>query len=231
MKDASFKGVKFFVRSSDLKVGRRTVTHEYPFRDTPYVEDLGKSIRVFTFDAFFLGDDYEAQAKKLIDVLEEKGEGKLEHPFLGSLICTCTDRGGVSINEQKRIATISLTLTETGSLDFPISSQATDYLSKLSADSFLSKVQDYANSALTMPSAITDLNINIDSVTNGITDAITAAQDVLINQSFVTDLGIKDNILSLTDLNSSMQILKAQDLTEHLTSNLSVIEKANEIHN
>ena len=33
--EASFRGVPFHVTKVDLKVGRRTVTHEYPQRDKP----------------------------------------------------------------------------------------------------------------------------------------------------------------------------------------------------
>ena len=55
---ASFRGVPFEVSSGSLKGGRRTVVHEYPQRDKPYVEDLGKAARQITIEAFFVGDNY-----------------------------------------------------------------------------------------------------------------------------------------------------------------------------
>ena len=45
LQKASFRGVPFEVTSASLTAGRRTVVHEYPQRDKPYVEDLGRASR------------------------------------------------------------------------------------------------------------------------------------------------------------------------------------------
>lgn len=42
LQPASFRGVAFKVDGDDLQIGRRTVVHEYPGRDTPSVEDMGR---------------------------------------------------------------------------------------------------------------------------------------------------------------------------------------------
>ena len=39
---ASFNRVEFHVESQSRSSGRRTVVHEYPKRDTPYSEDMGR---------------------------------------------------------------------------------------------------------------------------------------------------------------------------------------------
>ena len=49
---ASFRGVPFFVESSDISAGRRTVTHQYPQRDEPFTEDLGRAAREYELSAF-----------------------------------------------------------------------------------------------------------------------------------------------------------------------------------
>lgn len=42
LQDASFRGVPFKVEEESAGTGRRVETHEYPNRDKPYTEDLGK---------------------------------------------------------------------------------------------------------------------------------------------------------------------------------------------
>ena len=42
LRPASFRGVAFEVESHSESGGRRIELHEYPLRDTPYAEDLGK---------------------------------------------------------------------------------------------------------------------------------------------------------------------------------------------
>ncbi|NAH43850.1 DNA circularization protein, partial [Escherichia coli] len=42
LQDASFRGVPFKVEEESMGTGRRVETHEYPNRDKPYTEDLGK---------------------------------------------------------------------------------------------------------------------------------------------------------------------------------------------
>src|SRR5262245_37060365 len=39
---ASFKGAPFYVEQQGRSSGRRTVVHEYPKRDMPYAEDMGR---------------------------------------------------------------------------------------------------------------------------------------------------------------------------------------------
>ena len=80
LREASFKGAKFHVEETGGQFGRRTVLHEYPFRDLPYGEDLGRAARRFDITAFFIAsDEYQA----FIDVCESEGAGTLIHPFFG----------------------------------------------------------------------------------------------------------------------------------------------------
>jgi prophage DNA circulation protein len=81
---ASFRGVPFHVEVAELGGGRRTVRHEYPLRDVPYVEDLGRRARTFTVDAYVLGEDYLERRDALIAALETAGPGELVHPYYGT---------------------------------------------------------------------------------------------------------------------------------------------------
>lgn len=81
---ASFRGAPFGVLDNRIAVGRRGEVHEYPFRDTPYTEDLGRRARRVQFTAFLIGDDVAAKAQRLLAALQEKGPGQLVHPLFGA---------------------------------------------------------------------------------------------------------------------------------------------------
>lgn len=85
LQPASFRGVGFHVRSHDAEVGRRNAYHEYPLRDLPYAEDLGRRGRRFRVQALVLGDFYISRRDRLLQALEAGGPGQLVHPWLGRL--------------------------------------------------------------------------------------------------------------------------------------------------
>lgn len=106
---ASFRGVPFCVDSSDRSGGRRTVTHEFPRRDDPLLEDLGRRAATFRVEGYVIGEDYVAQRDALRAALEDMdGPGELVHPYHGVRRCICTQ---LSIRESKgdgRMATFAL---------------------------------------------------------------------------------------------------------------------------
>jgi len=116
---ASFRGVAFFVRASESEFGRRTKAHEYPLRDRPYVEDMGRKARQFTVEAIILGSDYMTFRDRLLAALEAPGPGRLVHPYLGEMTVSVagvkmresTDEGGT--------AQFSIGFVESGDANFP----------------------------------------------------------------------------------------------------------------
>jgi prophage DNA circulation protein len=85
LRQASFRGVEFFVDDHDNEIGRRLVIHEYPQRDKPQVDDMGRVARRYNIEAFVLGSDYMSARDDLMDACEQEGSGTLVHPYLGSL--------------------------------------------------------------------------------------------------------------------------------------------------
>ncbi|MGN6518663.1 MAG: DNA circularization protein [Dokdonella sp.] len=85
LQPASFRGVPFVVTSITNRFGRRNAVHEYPFRDEPWVEDLGRSARRFQISGFIVGDDVIAQRARMIAAVESPGDGALVHPTLGRM--------------------------------------------------------------------------------------------------------------------------------------------------
>lgn len=82
---ASFRGVEFGVTKTADELGRRTVRHDFPQRDDPYVEDLGRAPRVVNVTGFVLGPDYMSRRDQLQEALDAPGPGTLSHPWYGTL--------------------------------------------------------------------------------------------------------------------------------------------------
>ncbi|WP_019333425.1 DNA circularization protein, partial [Pseudomonas syringae] len=82
---ASFRGVGFFIEKAVVPVGRKGQLHEYPQRDEPYFESLGKQAQVHTLTAFIVGRDCFEQRDNLLQALEKDGAGELVHPWLGRM--------------------------------------------------------------------------------------------------------------------------------------------------
>ena len=160
LQPASFRGIAFQVEVSEFSAGRRNQVHEYPQRDKPYVEDLGRATRDVSFDAFVIGADYVDQIQKLLGALETAGPGTLVHPWFGSLRVSLKDLGRVRFNAALGYATVSLSFVEAGDLEFPSSGDATASQSRFAAaaietsaiDSFVEEfsidgVQDFVAAA------------------------------------------------------------------------------------
>ena len=113
---ASFRGVPFQVVGHEGDFGRRTVTHEYPLRDKPYVEDLGRKARTLKIEALVIGADYMAARDRLLAAIEQPGPGRLVHPYLGELQVSVL---GVTLREstaQGGMAGLSFECVESGEL-------------------------------------------------------------------------------------------------------------------
>ncbi|HBA7889648.1 TPA: DNA circularization protein, partial [Escherichia coli] len=126
LQDASFRGVPFKVEEESTGTGRRVETHEYPNRDKPYTEDLGKITFRPSITAYVVGDDCFDQRDRLIDALNKPGPGTLVHPTYGELK-VCVD-GEVRVSTSKsegRIVRFDLKFVEAGELSYPTSGAAT----------------------------------------------------------------------------------------------------------
>jgi prophage DNA circulation protein len=148
LRPASFRGVPFQVDASELEVGRRVEVHEYPQRDKPHAEDLGRLARGINVDGFVVGADYLAQAKRLSDALEEAGPGALVHPWLGDMMVSLRgDPVRVMFNTQLGYARISMSFVEAGELVFPVAGSSTPSVTRLAASELeAAAVTDFANS-------------------------------------------------------------------------------------
>ena len=98
---AMFRNCRFHVETAVRESGRRIVAHEFPKRDVPYAEDMGRRQREFTVRGYIIvyprdGDDvlqkkdYIPARDRLIAALETDGPAILQLPLLGILEVACT---------------------------------------------------------------------------------------------------------------------------------------------
>lgn len=113
---ASFRGVEFHVDGGETQVGRRVQVHEFPLKDLPFPEDLGKKASEFVVEGFIIGENYIANMKRLIAALEQPGAGTLVHPSLGSLDVVLAHPGKLRERfiQQRGRVTFSLSFVERG---------------------------------------------------------------------------------------------------------------------
>ncbi len=120
LQEASFRGAKFGVDQASTGFGRRNILHQYPQRDTPFSEDLGKQARNISITAFVIGDNYVQAKADLMRAIEEKNTpGTLIHPTLGAMqVIPVSCRNRFS-NTQGGIEFFELTFSEAGENQFP----------------------------------------------------------------------------------------------------------------
>lgn len=141
LQKASFRGVPFFFETADGELGRRVVLHEFPLRDLPYAEDMGRKARRWPLEIYVLGPDYMAARDRLITALEEPGPGTLIHPYLGSLQAVVTEaRGPRESTREGGMARFSVTFAEAGDNRYPTAQADTSATTK-------GKAQDMATTA------------------------------------------------------------------------------------
>jgi prophage DNA circulation protein len=103
---ATFRDAPFHIETGSRLSGRRIAMHEYPKRDQPYAEDMGKRTIQFDLTGYFiegdrrLGLDYRTGRDRLRDALEVEGPGLLIHPTMPELMVVC-ERYSMSENRER----------------------------------------------------------------------------------------------------------------------------------
>lgn len=216
-RQASFRGVQFLIDSVDSEFGRRIVTHQYPQRDKPFSEDLGRKARHFSLTGYFVGGAYGLARDKLIEACEKPGPGELIHPYQGKLQVTCE---GITVRERRTdggYCEVSLSFVEEGENTYPnaVTNKASVVSDAVSnAQSVISKAMSLAYNIQNLPefvrsemkTAAETLLGPVDrllSASNSFSQALTAFKtglDSLISQPAALAAGFLDVIQNITTL-------------------------------
>ena len=98
---ANFAGKAFHTEAGSRESGRRIVTHEFPKKDLPYSEDMGRRAVEFSVRGYiiqFVKDtavelyqrDYTIARNHLQERLDQGGPGTLQLPLMPPLTVVCT---------------------------------------------------------------------------------------------------------------------------------------------
>lgn len=125
LRPASYRGVPFVSLGSDAAFGRRNQVHQYPQRDKPWVEDLGRGARRIRMHGFVIGDDVIAQREVMIAAVETAGDGQLVHPTLGRLNVNLDGFRSIEHWEKGRYFEFQFEFIEGGQRTYPTAETAT----------------------------------------------------------------------------------------------------------
>lgn len=91
LRQASFRGVPFFVQQNSKRSGRRTAPHAFPKNNTPYSEDMGRRAYQIMVTGYIIGPHYfsgtyQTDRDNIENALEDsagQGPGTLIMPLRG----------------------------------------------------------------------------------------------------------------------------------------------------
>jgi len=213
LRQASFRGIPFKVMDADASIGRRNILHQYPFKDVPYVEDLGADADEFSVNAYIVQNlendyDYFGGRDALITAIKKKGSGILVHPFLGELTVAVLGKAKLSESfSEGGIARFSITFIQAGENLYPQSPQdnvgaideAVEESLDIAQDSFGEKYSQTDMPGFVVAQAISDLvcgynmiKSTLVAVKNTIASTVSAAlsiiEDIKSKLSFLVNL-------------------------------------------
>lgn len=166
LRPASFRGAPFLVESSEQKLGRRAVQTEYPGRDEPSSEDMGRRAWGDSLSAFVIGEDHLAAAQKLAEALNQYGPGELVHPYLGTRLVQI---GEVSLRHSSReggLSTFTIEVLEGAPSKTPSEQPNTDTALQQSCEGAeQSLLEEFAEF------------FGVDGMTQGLVDELALAYD------------------------------------------------------
>lgn len=123
IRPATFRGIAFFIARSEGAFGQRGVPHEFPNRDIPYFETLGRKARRFTVTGYVIGSDYTRQKDRMLKACQARNPGELVHPYYGTQQVVCESLNVIEAPRDGGRANFQFVFVEAGELRFPVRSE------------------------------------------------------------------------------------------------------------
>jgi len=126
MLPASFRGRYFHCASNATQGGQRVITHEFPKKDYPYTEKMGRHAMQFSIRGYIIayphntvGDplkqrDYRIARDALKQVLDEGNEGVLQLPTQQPMVVVCSRYSLTEDDKYGGYCTFDMTFVELG---------------------------------------------------------------------------------------------------------------------
>ena len=116
---ASFRGVKFYVKSRRLSGGRRGKTNEFSDRNDPFGQDLGRKFHKRGVVGYILGEDYDRDRDVLRAALDQDGPGEYVDCYGGNWFVICRDWDLFESEDEGGVAQFTISFEESGQDLYP----------------------------------------------------------------------------------------------------------------
>lgn len=149
LRPASFRNMQFVSLGGAGNFGRRNELHEYPKRDMPWSEDLGRAARRFQVTGYLVGDDVIQKRDVMIRMVETKDSGELIHATYGRRTVSVMNFVAIERWEKARYFELHFDFVESGERLFPSAASATTSLIASAVSALgLSAAADFASKVL-----------------------------------------------------------------------------------
>lgn len=224
LREASFRGVKFFVANHDFETGRRGVQHEFVQRDEPFTEDTGRRGRKFTVEGYVLGKNYMPIRDALISACEKEGSGELIHPYLGKKVVQCFECKVRESNREGGIAIFTISFAEAGKEIFPDSGVDPKKAVATSSQSLISKAKDAFAKVFSVDGQPGFVGDSAISTIGSFSDHVTSlSSEFSSTTSEIADLAFS---IRKTTANALDLIQTPKKLADQLASNIAFLKSA-----
>ncbi len=205
---ASFRGVPFRVEAHDIAGGRRTRLLEFPLRDKPATEDMGRKARRFRVRGYVLGEDYMDARNALLDALDAYGDGVLVHPYYGSRTVAVREWRVRETTRKGGMATFTIDFVEGGPIALPDDAKDTGWAVARAADTLTdaSKAEFAMTVDTTGPERVRQSFLDkVDNALDELSDALKEACSPLY--------GLTDTLTRIISTKAKIEALLAYPIT------------------
>ncbi len=147
---ASWRGVTFYLPTSEEEVGQRVVKFMYPGQAKADRQFLGPVDGPIRLDGMLIGDDCVAQMAKMRAAVQAPGPGKLRHPWFGQFDAVRTGEPARFSTSEQEFGLIRFTMTV--ERNTPPAPPTPDFFGQLqdSVDSLMSSAADFLSDAMSV---------------------------------------------------------------------------------
>lgn len=186
MLPASFRGISFLIPQASVPVGMKVQLHEFPQRDEPYAEQMGKQAQVHRLVCWIIGDDCFERRDKFMEAVQTPGAGELVHPWLGRMQVKAGEAELTHDFKQGGMAAFAVTFYPDIPLKFPAAKVNTQQQVVKASDSLLDSALARYKSAM---AKVDQARLGLARLRNSLSGVYT-----VIQQQFSTIIGAFTNL-------------------------------------
>lgn len=186
MLPASFRGISFLIPQASVPVGMKVQLHEFPQRDEPYAEQMGKQAQVHRLVCWIIGDDCFERRDKFMEAVQTPGAGELVHPWLGRMQVKAGEAELTHDFKQGGMAAFAVTFYPDIPLKFPTAKFNTQQQVVKASDSLLDSALARYKSAM---AKVDQARLGLARLRNSLSGVYT-----VIQQQFSTIIGAFTNL-------------------------------------